>query len=87
MFAGSHKAAERLAMIYSLLGTCKLNDVNPYEWLTDVLTKINDWPINRIHELLPHHWKLHTPIPQPRSNKFFYTANNLLLKGRRYLGG
>ncbi|MDQ6903944.1 MAG: IS66 family transposase [Bacteroidota bacterium] len=57
MFAGSHKAAERLAMIYSLLGTCKLNDVNPYEWLTDVLNKINDWPINKIHELLPHHWK------------------------------
>ena len=57
MFAGSHKAAGRLAMIYSLLGTCKLNDVNPYEWLTDVLGKINDWPINRIHEFLPHHWK------------------------------
>lgn len=57
MFAGSHKGAERLAMIYSLMGTCKLNDVNPYEWLTDVLNKINRWPINKIHELLPHNWK------------------------------
>ena len=57
LFAGSHKAAERLALIYSLMGTCKLNDVNPYEWLTDVLDKINSWPINRIHELLPHNWK------------------------------
>lgn len=57
LFAGSHKAAERLAMIYSLLGTCKLNDVNPYEWLKDVLDKINSWPINKIHELLPHNWK------------------------------
>jgi transposase len=57
LFAGSHKAAERLAMIYSLMGTCKINDVNPYEWLKDVLDKINRWPINRIHELLPHHWK------------------------------
>ncbi len=67
MFAGSHKAAQRLAMIYSLLGTCKLNDVNPYEWLTDVLAKINDWPINRIHDLLPHNWKLansHKRLPQ-----------------------
>ncbi len=58
LFAGSHKGAQRLAMIYSLLGTCKLNDVNPYEWLKNVFSKINSWPINRIHELLPHHWKL-----------------------------
>ena len=57
LFAGSHKGAERLAMIYSLIGTCKLNDVNPYEWLKDVLDKINSWHINKIHELLPHHWK------------------------------
>ena len=57
LFAGSHKAAERLAMIYSLMGTCRINDVNPYEWLNDVLDKINAWPINRIHELLPHNWK------------------------------
>ena len=58
LFAGSHKAAERLALIYSLVGTCKLNDVNPYEYLKDVLEKINNWPINRIHELLPHNWKI-----------------------------
>ncbi len=57
LFAGSHKGAERLAMIYSLMGTCKLNEVNPYDWLKDVLDKINRWPINKIHELLPHHWK------------------------------
>jgi len=57
MFAGSHKAAERMAMIYSLMGTCKLNDINPYEWLKDVLSKINTWPINKVHELLPHRWK------------------------------
>lgn len=58
LFAGSHKAAGRIAMIYSLLGTCKVNNINPYEWLKDVLDKINRWPINKVHELLPHHWKL-----------------------------
>lgn len=58
LFAGSHKAAGRIAMIYSLLGTCKANNINPYEWLKDVFAKINDWPINKVHELLPHHWKL-----------------------------
>jgi transposase len=57
LFAGSHKGAERLAMIYSLIGTCKLNDVNPYEWLKDVLDKLNSCHINKIHELLPHNWK------------------------------
>lgn len=61
LFAGSHQAAQRLAMIYSLLGTCKLNDVNPYAWLKDVFDKINSWPINRIHELLPHNWKKTCP--------------------------
>lgn len=57
LFAGSHKGAERMALIYSLMGTCKLHDINPYEWLKDVLAKINTWPINKIHELLPHRWK------------------------------
>lgn len=57
LFAGSPKAAGQLAMIYSLIGTCTLNKVNPYEWLTDVFGKINSWPINKIHELLPHNWK------------------------------
>jgi transposase len=57
LFAGSHQAAQRVAMIYSLLGTCKLNDVNPYAWLKDVFDKLNSWPINRIQELLPHNWK------------------------------
>ncbi len=58
LFAGSHKGAQRLAMMYSLIGTCKLNNVNPYEWLKDVLDKINSWPVNRVSELLPHKWKL-----------------------------
>ena len=57
LFAGSYRGAERLAIMYSLIGTCKLNDVNPYEWLKDVLEKLNNWPINKIHELLPHNWK------------------------------
>lgn len=38
-------------MIYRLIGTCELNNVNPYEWLKDVLGKINSWPINRANEL------------------------------------
>ena len=56
LFAGSHSAAQQAAMIYSLLATCKLNDVDPTEWLTDVFHRIQDHPINRIDELLPYNW-------------------------------
>jgi transposase len=56
MFCGSHQAARRAAMLYSLLGTCKLHNVNPYEWLKDVIVRIPSHPINRIEELLPHTW-------------------------------
>ncbi len=53
LFAGSHEAAQRAAMIYSLLGTCKLNDVEPFSWLRDALTRLPDHPVNRLNELLP----------------------------------
>ena len=53
LFAGSHDGAERAAMIYSFLATCKLNGINPQHWLKDTLTKLSDYPANRLHELLP----------------------------------
>ena len=40
-------------MMYSFLGTCKLNDIEPYEWLKSTLEKIPDHPVNRLQELLP----------------------------------
>ena len=54
LFAGSHEAAGRSAMLYSLFGTCKLHGVEPYAWLRNVLETIADHPVNRIQELLPH---------------------------------
>jgi len=54
LFAGSHEAAQRSAMLYSLLGTCKMHGIEPYTWLKTVLQKIADHPINKIEELLPH---------------------------------
>jgi transposase len=56
LFAGSHEAAQRSAMLYSLLGTCKLHGINPFVWLRDILQRIGNHPINRIEELLPHKW-------------------------------
>lgn len=53
LFCGSHEAARRSAMLYSLLGTAKLHDIEPYHWLKTTLSKIAQHPINRIAELLP----------------------------------
>ena len=57
LFAGSHESAQRAAMIYSLFAMCSLAEVNPQEWLTDIFNRINDHPINKLQELLPHNWK------------------------------
>jgi len=57
LFAGSHAAAQRAAIFYSLLTTCNNYHINPYEWLHDVLNRIASHPINQITELLPQNWK------------------------------
>ena len=54
MFAGSHEAAQCAAMIYSFLGTCKINNIEPYTWLKETLTRISDHSIQKLDELLPH---------------------------------
>lgn len=56
LFAGSDAGGERAAAIYSLLGTAKLNGIDPEAYLSSVLRRIADHPINRIEELLP--WNL-----------------------------
>ena len=56
LFAGSDAGGERAALIYSLIGTARLNDINPQDYLTYVIERIADHPINRVDELLP--WNL-----------------------------
>ena len=53
LFAGSDAGGERAAAIYSLIGTAKLNDIDPEAYLRDVLTRIANHPVNRIDDLLP----------------------------------
>ena len=53
LFAGSHQAAQRGAIIYSLIATCKLNAIDPYTWLTDVLQKLPDTKSSDLDSLLP----------------------------------
>jgi transposase len=53
LFAGSERAGQRAAAIQTLLGTAKLNGLNPADWLKDTLEKLPVWPNRRIDELLP----------------------------------
>lgn len=64
LFAGSHRAAQNAAMLYSFLGTCKINNVNPFEWLEDILNRIPTHPVNKLEELLPNRWKPIAPQAQ-----------------------
>ena len=57
LFAGSHDSARQSALIYSLVGTAKLHGIEPWAYLKDVLTRINDHPMKNIEQLLPHNWK------------------------------
>jgi transposase len=56
LFAGSDSGGERAAILYSLIGTCRLNGVEPEAWLRYVISHIADWPSNKVQDLLP--WKL-----------------------------
>ncbi len=63
LFAGSHEAAQRAAMLYSFMGTCKKNGVNPFEWLRDILIRISEHHANKLDELLPQNWVNSTISP------------------------
>ena len=49
-------------MMYSLVVTAKMNDVDPQAWLADVLARIATHPMNRLDELLPWNWRSRSPL-------------------------
>jgi transposase len=57
LFAGSDRGGERAAVMYTLIQTARLNDVDPQAWLADVLDRINDHNIQKLDQLLPWNWK------------------------------
>ena len=62
LFAGSDEGGANWACLASLVETCKLNNVNPQLYFTDLLTRlVNGWPQNRIDELMPWHWTTKSP--------------------------
>jgi transposase len=57
LFAGSDRGGERAAVMYTLIQTARLNDIDPQAWLADVLARINDHNIQRLDQLLPWNWR------------------------------
>jgi hypothetical protein len=57
LFAGSDRGGDRAAVMYTLICTAKLNDIDPQAWLADVLKRIAGHPAQRLDQLLPWNWK------------------------------
>jgi len=57
LFCGSDRGGERAAVMYSLIVTARMNDVDPQAWLADVLARIAEHPAQRLDELLPWNWR------------------------------
>jgi transposase len=63
LFCGSDRGGQRAAVLYSLIVTAKLNDIDPQAWLADVLARLPAHPAQQIDELLPWNWR-----PAPATN-------------------
>lgn len=57
LFCGSDRGGQRAAIVYSLIQTCRLNDVDAQAWLADVLARIAEHPISKLSDLLPWNWQ------------------------------
>ena len=60
MFFGSDAGGRTAAILRTFVASCKRNEVEPFAWFRDGLSRIGQHPVNRIGELLPHNWK---PLP------------------------
>ena len=65
LFMGSEAGGKSAAIAYTLIETCKLNRVNPEAWLAWVLERIQDYPVNRINEILP--WEYQAMVEEQKA--------------------
>jgi hypothetical protein len=65
LFAGSHEAAQMAAGVYSFMASCKKNDINEFEWLKDVLERIQSHKQKDLYQFLPSNWQQYRNNPIP----------------------
>ena len=75
LFCWTELGAEHVGVIQSLITTCKLHDVNPYTYLTDVLLRVGDHPASQVHELTPRLWKERFAA-EPRQSDLYVACNH-----------
>ncbi len=75
LFCWTELGAEHVGIIQSLISTCKLHDINPYTYLTDVLLRISEHPASRVEELTPRVWK-ETFADQPLRSDLYRGVNH-----------
>jgi Transposase and inactivated derivatives len=61
LFVGSKRGGRAAALFMSLIQSCKICDINPWEYFDDMLRRIMSYPVSRLRELLPDQWK---PLPK-----------------------
>jgi transposase len=57
LFAGSERGGHRTAFMYSMIGTAKLNSIDPQAWLADIIARISNLQVSKLPDLLPWNWK------------------------------
>ena len=57
LFAWTELGAKHVGIVQSLIVTCRLHDINPYDYFVDVLQRVGQHPASKVHELTPRLWK------------------------------
>lgn len=57
LFCWTEPGAKHVGIVQSLMATCRLHDINPYDYLVDVLQRVRQHPASLVHELTPRLWK------------------------------
>ena len=70
LFCWTELGAKQVGIVQSLLTTCRLHDINPYDYLVDVLQRVSQHPASRVDELTPRLWKQHFAANPLRSDLY-----------------
>lgn len=65
LFCGSDRGGQRAAVLYSMIVSAKMNDIDPQAWLADALARLPAYPAHLIDDLLPWNWRSAKPRTQP----------------------